>query len=336
MPMQLTIFDALLADRPHSSCGKTYRASSAPKTTPSVPSWADWSGAVPPLTCRTPAGPTRVWLLGQSDTPRGGYWMPNSSAWRNDGGASLCSLAAVLEAGPVPTRFYLSARACKGILRRAEKSGKQLPPSLHLALESVAFKGSKRDDGEWYVPEVVGTLSDGAHMGGGVTGRTPTQAASLPSLANTLTQRMHKGINTTCDEGQTLIPMTGGGFDCYGIDEEQNASVDVVAHAVPIMSFQQSSLSGKGTLGVDGDTHVLRPVKPQSDHQFVAHTGMAVRRLTPVECARLQGFPDDYLDITYRGKPAADGNKYKALGNSMAVPVMRWIGERIALVEEIP
>lgn len=58
-----------------------------------------------------------------------------------------------------------------------------------------------------------------------------------------------------------------------------------------------------------------------------------VRRLSPKECCRLQGFPDDYLDITYRGKPAADGPKYKALGNSMAVPVMRWIGERIQKVD---
>lgn len=60
-----------------------------------------------------------------------------------------------------------------------------------------------------------------------------------------------------------------------------------------------------------------------------------VRRLTPVECARLQGFPDRHLDITYRNKPAADGNKYKALGNSFAVPVVRWIGERIKLVQEL-
>jgi len=58
-------------------------------------------------------------------------------------------------------------------------------------------------------------------------------------------------------------------------------------------------------------------------------SNMQVRRLTPTECARLQGFRDDYLDILYRGKPAADGPKYKALGNSWAVPVVRWIGERI-------
>jgi DNA (cytosine-5)-methyltransferase 1 len=61
--------------------------------------------------------------------------------------------------------------------------------------------------------------------------------------------------------------------------------------------------------------------------------GSAVRRLTPRECERLQGFSDDYTAISHRGKPAADGPRYKALGNSMAVPVMRWIGERIAMVE---
>jgi DNA (cytosine-5)-methyltransferase 1 len=62
--------------------------------------------------------------------------------------------------------------------------------------------------------------------------------------------------------------------------------------------------------------------------------GSAVRRLTPRECERLQGFPDDYTLISHRGKPAADGPRYKALGNSMAVPVMAWIGQRIQMVEE--
>jgi DNA (cytosine-5)-methyltransferase 1 len=62
---------------------------------------------------------------------------------------------------------------------------------------------------------------------------------------------------------------------------------------------------------------------------------MVVRRLTPRECERLQGFPDDYTLIPYGKKPASDGPRYKALGNSMAVPVMKWIGKRIELVEEI-
>lgn len=61
-------------------------------------------------------------------------------------------------------------------------------------------------------------------------------------------------------------------------------------------------------------------------------TAMQVRRLTPRECERLQGFPDDYTAIPWRGRPAndcPDGPRYKALGNSWAVPMVRWIGSRI-------
>ena len=78
-------------------------------------------------------------------------------------------------------------------------------------------------------------------------------------------------------------------------------------------------------MGMSG--HANRPavIKQQS---------MQVRRLTPRECERLQGFPDDYTDIPYRNKLARDGPRYKALGNSMAVPVMRWIGNRIQAVQD--
>ena len=63
---------------------------------------------------------------------------------------------------------------------------------------------------------------------------------------------------------------------------------------------------------------------------------MAVRRLTPIECERLQGFPDNYTNIPWRkSAESPDGPRYKALGNSMAVPVMRWIGQRIAQVDEL-
>jgi DNA (cytosine-5)-methyltransferase 1 len=65
---------------------------------------------------------------------------------------------------------------------------------------------------------------------------------------------------------------------------------------------------------------------------------MAIRRLTPKECERLQGFPDDWTKVPYRNKDAdqcPDGPRYKACGNSMAVPVMRWIGQRIQLIEKI-
>ena len=69
----------------------------------------------------------------------------------------------------------------------------------------------------------------------------------------------------------------------------------------------------------------------QSEHKHnqCVLNNMAVRRLTPMECERLQGFPDGYTDIKPKNKATPDGPRYKALGNSMAVPVMKWIGERI-------
>lgn len=78
--------------------------------------------------------------------------------------------------------------------------------------------------------------------------------------------------------------------------------------------------------------HDVSPCLTVADRHGVA-TSMAVRRLTPIECERLQGFTDNHTLIGWRGKDAAecpDGPRYKAIGNSMAVPVMRWIGERIA------
>lgn len=69
----------------------------------------------------------------------------------------------------------------------------------------------------------------------------------------------------------------------------------------------------------------------------IAQGRMVVRRLTPMECERLQGFQDDWTRIPYRGKPAEecpDGPRYKAIGNSFAVPVVRWIGERIAMADK--
>ena len=80
------------------------------------------------------------------------------------------------------------------------------------------------------------------------------------------------------------------------------------------------------------DTANIRAASGGSSRSFVAHQ-WAVRRLTPLECTRLQGFPDDYFSSARLNKPLADGNIYKMLGNSMAVNVMSWIGHRIASME---
>ena len=86
-------------------------------------------------------------------------------------------------------------------------------------------------------------------------------------------------------------------------------------------------------------TNQARTYTREGTHNFrlsnVVQAGRRIRRLTPRECERLQGFPDDYTLIRFRGRPAADAPRYTALGNAMAVPVMRWIGERIAQVEAL-
>ena len=78
----------------------------------------------------------------------------------------------------------------------------------------------------------------------------------------------------------------------------------------------------------------IAPCLTKADQHGVAHK-TAVRRLSPVECERLQGFPDNYTDIKPKGKETPDGPRYKALGNSMAVPCMVWIGQRIQQVENV-
>jgi DNA (cytosine-5)-methyltransferase 1 len=82
-----------------------------------------------------------------------------------------------------------------------------------------------------------------------------------------------------------------------------------------------------GTIRAEGENRPSRP-----SNVVAVQQPMAVRRLTPVECERLQGFPDGWTDIKPGGKDTPDSPRYKALGNSMAVPVMRWIGERIQSV----
>jgi DNA (cytosine-5)-methyltransferase 1 len=107
---------------------------------------------------------------------------------------------------------------------------------------------------------------------------------------------------------------------------------------MPAVAFESRfARNGRGA-----PSEIVPPLKAQSgdtgkgDAAPLLATTSAVRRLTPRECERLQGFPDDYTLVPYRGKPAADGPRYKALGNSMAVPVMRWIGTRIGMVDALP
>jgi DNA (cytosine-5)-methyltransferase 1 len=100
------------------------------------------------------------------------------------------------------------------------------------------------------------------------------------------------------------------------------------ADAVNVCAFAQNQLGEVRTNGeVMGTVNTNQNASGRNTP--MVHQAMQVRRLTPTECCRLQGFPDDHCDVTFRKKPAADGPKYRALGNSMAVPCMAWLGYRI-------
>lgn len=109
------------------------------------------------------------------------------------------------------------------------------------------------------------------------------------------------------------------------------------AGVMPAVAFALRGREGGAMPEVEGEGDrigALHAASGGSSRDYVATS--AVRRLTPRECERLQGFPDDYTLIPYRKGQAADGPRYKALGNSMAVPVMAWIGRRIAAVDALP
>ena len=124
--------------------------------------------------------------------------------------------------------------------------------------------------------------------------------------------------------------------------KDHGADAGDIAPTLRSMGHEGSHANGGGQVAVafhnrqdpDVSGDVTHPIGAKDNGMGIWH-GMQVRRLTPIECERLQGFPDQYTNVPYRGKPAADRPRYKALGNSMAVPVMRWIGERVQVVEDV-
>jgi len=133
-----------------------------------------------------------------------------------------------------------------------------------------------------------------------------------------------------------------GDFTGIGCDGKSIPDIDLLVGGTPCQSFSVAEKRlGPDGAGIrdDGASYTLEARQvPQAVAFDTIADQWAVRRLIPRECERLQGFDDDYTAIPRKGKPAeecADAPRYKALGNSMAVNVMRWIGERIQMVESL-
>lgn len=153
--------------------------------------------------------------------------------------------------------------------------------------------------------------------------------------------------------GAVAAALTANGPGTCGADDNQGRAAPLIPE---IVGQAMSSKWAKGTAGPAGDEHhnllaVRRIAFPErmsatqstttlnvcpalgSLNPTAVSDGWAVRRLTPLECERLMGFPDHYTNVPFRGKPASDSARYRALGNSWAINCARWIGERIQAVD---
>lgn len=158
------------------------------------------------------------------------------------------------------------------------------PPRRRTREDAARAAGGGPEAG---IPDVCGTLSDGAHHGGGLNGQDAFSGRIIPvqPIPYDLLQVTHP-LNA-----QSRSP----GDPCHCLAKD-NASSAAVVHQNP----------------------------------------WQVRRLTPLECERLMGFPDGWTDIPRKHKRPVDGHRYKALGNSIAINQIRWIGQRISKVDAIP
>jgi DNA (cytosine-5)-methyltransferase 1 len=191
-------------------------------------------------------------------------------------------------------------RAAAVLLERQSLSGNHAP---------------RRQTREGTAHSVAGCLGSGGKTAGSATNQDAESGLLIPSVSRAL--NCHRSTFTNGDiECGTLLPVAPAMGSAnptavaYGITDDETT----LEECLPTMPTPSPSGGG---------------------HPPAVSQATAVRRLTPRECERLQGFPDDYTLIPYRNKPAADGPRYKALGNSMAVPVMHWIGQRIQLVEQL-
>jgi DNA (cytosine-5)-methyltransferase 1 len=208
---------------------------------------------------------------------------------------SATDLVTVYETHPADSRVKEMGNVCQTVTSRWGTGGGNVP----IAVQDITGRDKAQNGKGWNDDGIAYTVDTHATQGVWWDGRDQTAA---------LTTRCHDQFMP--DKGNFAAVL-----QAYSIREDAKAN-----------NFSATPLEVTPAL------QALRP-SVQSHHAQTFIAGMAVRRLTPIECERLQGFPDNYTNIPWKGKDAPDSARYKAMGNSMAVPVMAWIGKRINEVE---
>jgi DNA (cytosine-5)-methyltransferase 1 len=198
-----------------------------------------------------------------------------------------------------------------GVKNGSHWDGDQYPhPTLSQSLKSSGGVGSSNQEvfsqrGAYLAPVAARMVAFGEYVDDGTA--STMKSRDYKDATDLVAQPVAFGVGENPDLGHCL--RSGAS------KADKHESTTYVAQPTMIHGTQDPIISD-----------IAFPPGRNSGQENVLVQPMAVRRLTPVECERLQGFPDNYTDIP----KAADGPRYKALGNSMAVPVMTWIGKRIA------
>jgi DNA (cytosine-5)-methyltransferase 1 len=230
---------------------------------------------------------------------------------------------------------------------------------------SYSRTGNERVEADALVPTVAGAVS--AKWAKGTGGPAGDEAYNLVTV-NAREDPIHTSGKSlplgAKDTGHAIAFLPGQGADAgtLGIATEQAPTLRSGCDNYGVVAIAFSSKDDGSdlttdrsptirsqnppavTIGMDSEFNTSKnrmgPLKAEfgGNPPAISQSNTRVRRLTPIECERLQGMPDNHTRIPWRKKPAAecpDGPRYKAIGNSMAVPVMRWIGERIIVVQQI-
>lgn len=234
---------------------------------------------------------------------------------------NVLRLSAILEESP-HLKYSLSAKACQGILNRAERRGKKLPEQLEAALRAQAALQIQE--------EVAATLQA---EGSGIE----------PAVYDARGNSNGEVVPTITGDHQNRI--TDYTAICIGNGQLNQMSMSEQANTLDTMHDQQCVM----VCGLDSNkngyveqTGALQAHTSGGSTEFCCDKRNVVRRLTPLECERLQGYPDGWTDIgewiDSKGKKhkAADSPRYKALGNSIALPFWFWLLRRISAQYERP
>lgn len=383
--------------------GRMYQERSAATTEKTLPQSSKqrsgWPSRKPPLFLYLKkAGPPAAALWETDGALRGGYSMHSFGECPRDGAES--HLSQILEDTP-HRKYFLSAKACQGVLNRAARRGKDLPEAMKTALLMQSESGGGCDGGgkgALVQEEKSGTLGcnndqtifcAGFKLGNGKNARGVGYAEELAQTLNAECGGNKPAVLCLNDQGGSMMGVSenvSGTLraqehgqqpsiwdvshacdvirDCGGISPSLQARMGTGGNQVPLTYQMQgfgdyragyvaSSCKQRDSKGgtdlvcavdcrngtenpdVNGTLQAKSTGGQGLNLQNVVRQSMTLRRLTPLECERLQGFPDGWTDIGDWGdgkgkkRKTTDSARYKALGNSIALPPWKWVLKRL-------